>query len=90
LLDAGQIGLRLSGEHAIEPEQSTVALVAWHPLAVYFGMKQGRLPAKPMPDQLIAGTERDPDVRSASLEGDPREGVVEDEVVDSEAAVEAP
>ncbi len=89
LLDAPQIGMRLSGEHAIEPEQSTVALVAWHPLAVYFGMKQGRLPAKPMPDQLIAGTERDPDVRSAALEGDPRDSVVEGESA-AEAAVETP
>ena len=44
LLDAPQIGLRLSGGYAIEPEQSTVAIVAHHPQAVYFGMKSGRLP----------------------------------------------
>ncbi len=64
LLDAPQIGLRLTGEYAVEPEQSTLALVAWHPLATYFGMKQGKLPTRPMPDQLIAGTERDPAVKA--------------------------
>ena len=39
LLDAPAIGLRLSGGYAVEPEQSTVAIVAHHPQAVYFGMK---------------------------------------------------
>jgi hypothetical protein len=44
LLDAPSIGLRLSGGYAVEPEQSTLAIVAHHPQAVYFGMKSGFLP----------------------------------------------
>ncbi|MDX6698035.1 MAG: 5-methyltetrahydrofolate--homocysteine methyltransferase [Solirubrobacteraceae bacterium] len=58
LLGAESIGLRLSGGHAVEPEQSTVAIVAHHPQAVYFGMKSGRLPEGKSPDELIAGTQR--------------------------------
>jgi 5-methyltetrahydrofolate--homocysteine methyltransferase len=40
------------------PEQSTVAIVAHHPQAVYFGMKSGFIPAEKAPDELIAGTAR--------------------------------
>ena len=40
------------------PEQSTVAIIAHHPQAVYFGMKSGFVPDEPKPDELIAGTER--------------------------------
>ncbi len=62
LLDAPSIGLRLSGGYAVEPEQSTLAIVAHHPQAVYFGMKSGFLPksARQAADELIAGTEKDP------------------------------
>ncbi len=62
LLDASSIGLRLSGGYAVEPEQSTLAIIAHHPQAVYFGMKSGFLPktAKQASDELIAGTEKDP------------------------------
>jgi 5-methyltetrahydrofolate--homocysteine methyltransferase len=62
LLDAPQIGLRLSGGFAPEPEQSTLAIVAHHPQAVYFGMKSGFLPKDPRHarDEVIAGTVRDP------------------------------
>ncbi|MGZ6694591.1 MAG: homocysteine S-methyltransferase family protein [Solirubrobacteraceae bacterium] len=62
LLDAPSIGLRLTGGHAVEPEQSTVAIIAHHPQAVYFGMKSGFLPKGDAParDEVIAGTERDP------------------------------
>jgi 5-methyltetrahydrofolate--homocysteine methyltransferase len=62
LLDAPAIGLRLSGGHAVEPEQSTLALIAHHPQAVYFGMKSGFLPrdGRHAGDELIAGTARDP------------------------------
>jgi 5-methyltetrahydrofolate--homocysteine methyltransferase len=73
LLDAPSIGLRLSGGHALEPEQSTVAIVAHHPQAIYFGMKSGRL--KPVGetagDELIAGTERDPVQAGALPDADP-------------------
>jgi 5-methyltetrahydrofolate--homocysteine methyltransferase len=60
LLGAERIGLSLSGGHAVEPEQSTVAIVAHHPQAVYFGMKSGFIPKDRSPDELIKGTEKDP------------------------------
>ena len=62
LLDAPSIGLRLSGGFAVEPEQSTLAIVAHHPQAVYFGMKSGFLPktGKQAADELVAGTDKDP------------------------------
>jgi len=58
LLDLGQIGMTLSDGYAVMPEQSTVAIVAHHPQAVYFGMKSGFIPEDVAPDELIAGTER--------------------------------
>jgi 5-methyltetrahydrofolate--homocysteine methyltransferase len=58
LLDAEQIGVSLSDGYAVDPEQSTVAIVSHHPQAVYFGMKSGRLPDKPAPDQIIADPRR--------------------------------
>ena len=60
LLGAEQIGLSLSGGHAVEPEQSTLAIVAHHPQAVYFGMKSGFIPKQKAPDEIIKGTEKDP------------------------------
>jgi 5-methyltetrahydrofolate--homocysteine methyltransferase len=60
LLDAESIGMRLSGGHAVEPEQSTVAIVAHHPQAEYFGMKNGRIRDETPPDDLIKGSDRDP------------------------------
>jgi 5-methyltetrahydrofolate--homocysteine methyltransferase len=76
LLDAQSIGLRLSGGYAVEPEQSTVAIVAHHPQAVYFGMKSGFLPKndRQARDDLIAGSERDPARLDAPLpDADPLE-----------------
>jgi 5-methyltetrahydrofolate--homocysteine methyltransferase len=58
LLDLEQIGMTLSDGYAVMPEQSTVAIVAHHPQAVYFGMKSGFIPKEKSPDELIAGTER--------------------------------
>jgi 5-methyltetrahydrofolate--homocysteine methyltransferase len=58
LLDLEQIGMTLSDGYAVMPEQSTVAIVAHHPQAVYFGMKSGFIPEEKTPDELIAGTER--------------------------------
>ncbi len=60
LLDAPSIGMRLSGGYAVEPEQSTVAILSHHPQAVYFGMKSGFIPKGTVEDEVIAGTERDP------------------------------
>ena len=58
LLDLEEIGMSLSGGYAVEPEQSTVAIIAHHPQAVYFGMKSGFIPEEEKPDELIAGTDR--------------------------------
>ncbi|MEX2253002.1 MAG: vitamin B12 dependent-methionine synthase activation domain-containing protein, partial [Thermoleophilaceae bacterium] len=58
LLGAEEIGLSLSGGYAVEPEQSTVAIIAHHPQAAYFGMKSGKLPAEKAPDEVIAGTDK--------------------------------
>jgi 5-methyltetrahydrofolate--homocysteine methyltransferase len=66
LLELEQIGMKLTDGYAVTPEQSTVAIVAHHPQAVYFGMKSGFIPKEKAPDELIAGTERG---------GEPREPV---------------
>jgi len=58
LLDLERIGMTLSESFAVLPEQSTVAIVAHHPQAVYFGMKSGFIPDGLAPDELIADTER--------------------------------
>jgi 5-methyltetrahydrofolate--homocysteine methyltransferase len=58
LLELERIGMTLSDGYAVMPEQSTVAIVAHHPQAVYFGMKSGFVPEEKKPDELIAGTER--------------------------------
>jgi 5-methyltetrahydrofolate--homocysteine methyltransferase len=62
LLKLEEIGMTLSGGYAVMPEQSTVAIVAHHPQAIYFGMKSGFIPEEKVPDELIAGTERGSDV----------------------------
>jgi 5-methyltetrahydrofolate--homocysteine methyltransferase len=86
LLDAPSIGLRLSGGFAVEPEQSTLAIVAHHPQAVYFGMKSGMLPktGKQAADELIAGTEKDPTRVAALPDSDPA-GAADDEPALAEA-----
>ena len=83
LLDAPRIGLSLSSGYALEPEQSTLAIVAHHQQAIYFGMKAGRLSDQPGPDAIIADPEGrsghriiDGEVRFDSLSDDepPEEG----------------
>jgi 5-methyltetrahydrofolate--homocysteine methyltransferase len=83
LLDLSQIGMALSGGFAPTPEQSTLAIVAHHPQAFYFGMKQGKLkPADATsPDDLIKGSRRDPSLFGTEAElvdadEDPPEGGV--------------
>ena len=56
----------LSDGYAVMPEQSTVAIVAHHPQAVYFGMKSGFIPKEKVGDELIAGTERGGPVATTS------------------------
>ena len=81
--------MRLSGGYAPEPEQSTLAMVAHHPQAGYFGMRNGRLLPDGSPDDVIRGTARDP-----SRFADPGDDeAVEDEVREESrerAASEAP
>jgi 5-methyltetrahydrofolate--homocysteine methyltransferase len=61
LLEATErIGLKLSGGYAVEPEQSTLAIIAHHPQATYFGMRNGRLLEDGSPDDIIKGSPRDP------------------------------
>ncbi len=76
LLDAPAIGLTLTGGFAVEPEQSTLAIVVHHPQAVYFGMKSGFLPKDKAPDDIIAGSDRDATQRR---DQDPGDGPPEDE-----------
>jgi 5-methyltetrahydrofolate--homocysteine methyltransferase len=82
LLGADSIGLSLSGGYAVEPEQSTVAIVAHHPQAVYFGMKSGFVPKEKVPDELIAGTER-----GGEIPDDDPETVIEAEADEQRAPV---
>ncbi len=73
LLDAERIGLRLTGGYALEPEQSTLAIVAHHPQAVYFGMRNGSLPRsrRQADDELIAGSAKDPTRLAELSDADP-------------------
>jgi 5-methyltetrahydrofolate--homocysteine methyltransferase len=79
LLGLEEIGMTLSDGFAVMPEQSTVAIVAHHPQAVYFGMKSGFIPAEKAPDEVIAGTERGGELPP---EREPGDGVVEAEQAD--------
>jgi 5-methyltetrahydrofolate--homocysteine methyltransferase len=79
LLDLGQIGMSITEGYAPDPEQSTLALVAHHPQAIYFGTKQGRLLADGSPDDLIRGSSRDPSLFGELDDSDPADGGVEGE-----------
>jgi 5-methyltetrahydrofolate--homocysteine methyltransferase len=70
-----RIGLRLSGGYAVEPEQSTLALIAHHPEAIYFGTTSGRLLPeghRGRADDVIKGSRRDPS-RFGELDDDDSE-----------------
>jgi 5-methyltetrahydrofolate--homocysteine methyltransferase len=85
LLGLGQIGISITDGFAPDPEQSTLALVAHHPQAIYFGTRQGRLLPGGSPDDLIRGSSRDPslfgpDAVAPELDdSEPPEGAVEEE-----------
>jgi 5-methyltetrahydrofolate--homocysteine methyltransferase len=86
LLGLADIGMRITDGYAPEPEQSTLALVAHHPQAIYFGTRQGRLLPDGSPDDLIKGSPRDPSLFGAAGGGtrelgdeDPPDGAVESE-----------
>jgi 5-methyltetrahydrofolate--homocysteine methyltransferase len=75
LLDLSQIGMSITDGYAPDPEQSTLAMVAHHPQAIYFGTRQGRLPAESSPDDVIRGSARDPSLFADLGDDDPAEGV---------------
>jgi 5-methyltetrahydrofolate--homocysteine methyltransferase len=79
LLDLSQIGMTITDGYAPDPEQSTLALIAHHPQAIYFGTRQGRLPAEGSPDDLIRGSSRDPSLFGELDDADPSDGAVEAE-----------
>jgi 5-methyltetrahydrofolate--homocysteine methyltransferase len=79
LLQLEQIGMSISDGYAPIPEQSTLALVAHHPQAIYFGTRQGRLLGDGSPDDLIRGSSRDPSLFGDLDDEDPPDGAVEAE-----------
>jgi 5-methyltetrahydrofolate--homocysteine methyltransferase len=85
LLGLRDIGMKITDGYAPEPEQSTLALIAHHPQAIYFGTRQGRLLPNGSPDDLIKGSPRDPSLFAAGDSApelgdeDPPEGAVESE-----------
>ncbi|MFI4984438.1 MAG: homocysteine S-methyltransferase family protein [Solirubrobacterales bacterium] len=79
LLDLKQIGMTITDGYAPEPEQSTLALIAHHPQAIYFGTRQGRLLPNGSPDDLIRGSSRDPSLFGELDDVDPPDGAVEEE-----------
>jgi 5-methyltetrahydrofolate--homocysteine methyltransferase len=85
LLGLGDIGMKITEGYAPEPEQSTLALIAHHPQAIYFGTRQGRLLPNGSPDDLIKGSPRDPslfgpgDGAPELGDEDPPDGAVEEE-----------
>jgi 5-methyltetrahydrofolate--homocysteine methyltransferase len=85
LLHLGEIGMSITDGYAPDPEQSTLALVAHHPQAIYFGTRQGRLPADSSPDDLIRASNRDPSLFGELEDTDPPDGTVEDEEAGSGA-----
>ncbi len=79
LLGLEQIGMEISDGYAPIPEQSTLALVAHHPQAIYFGTRQGRLLPDGSPDDVIKGSYRDPSLFGELDDVDPPDGAVEAE-----------
>ncbi|HWX88501.1 MAG TPA: homocysteine S-methyltransferase family protein [Solirubrobacteraceae bacterium] len=79
LLGLEQIGMQISDGYAPIPEQSTLALIAHHPQAIYFGTRQGRLLPDGSPDDVIKGSYRDPSLFGELDDEDPPEGSAEGE-----------
>ncbi|HTB49930.1 MAG TPA: vitamin B12 dependent-methionine synthase activation domain-containing protein, partial [Solirubrobacteraceae bacterium] len=79
LLGLEQIGMKITDGYAPVPEQSTLALIAHHPQAIYFGTRQGRLLPDGSPDDVIKGSYRDPSLFGELDDVDPPEGAVEEE-----------
>ena len=71
--------MKITDGYAPDPEQSTLALVAHHPQAIYFGTRQGRLLENGSPDDLIRGSYRDPSQFGEIEDSDPPDGAIEAE-----------
>jgi 5-methyltetrahydrofolate--homocysteine methyltransferase len=71
--------MTITDGYAPNPEQSTLALVAHHPQAIYFGTRQGRLLPDGSPDDVIRGSSRDPSLFGDIGDEDPPDGSVEEE-----------
>ena len=69
--------MTITDGYAPDPEQSTLALVAHHPQAIYFGTRQGRLLPDGSPDDVIRGSNRDPSLFGELDDEDPPDGAVE-------------
>src|ERR1019366_4416454 len=83
LLGLSRIGMSITDGYAPEPEQSTLALVAHHPQAIYFGTRQGRL----LPDGSLFGELDDEDPPEGAVEGeDPPQGRAGEPAMASEGA----
>ena len=82
LLGTETIGMTISPGFAPEPEQSTLAIIAHHPDATYFGMKSGTLPSndRQRTDDVIAGSDRDPTRLSELTDEDPDDGVADEQI----------
>ena len=78
LLELERIGMTITDGFAPVPEQSTLALIAHHPQAIYFGTRQGRLLPDGSPDDLIKGSSRDPSRFGELGDEDPPDGAVEE------------
>jgi 5-methyltetrahydrofolate--homocysteine methyltransferase len=79
LLTLSSIGMSITDGYAPDPEQSTLALVAHHPQAIYFGTRQGRLLPNGSPDDLIKGSSRDPSLFAELDDSEPPDGAVQEE-----------
>jgi 5-methyltetrahydrofolate--homocysteine methyltransferase len=79
LLGLDNIGMKITDGYAPVPEQSTLALIAHHPQAIYFGTRQGRLLPDGSPDDVIKGSARDPSLFGELADEDPPEGAIEAE-----------
>jgi 5-methyltetrahydrofolate--homocysteine methyltransferase len=79
LLGLADIGMKITDGYAPVPEQSTLALIAHHPQAIYFGTRQGRLLPDGSPDDVIKGSARDPSLFGEITDEDPPDGVIEAE-----------
>jgi 5-methyltetrahydrofolate--homocysteine methyltransferase len=90
LLNLNKIGMTITDGYAPNPEQSTLALVAHHPQAIYFGTRQGRLLAEGSPDDVIRGSSRDPSLFAELVDTDPPDGAVEEEDEPAMAAEGSP